>query len=89
MAIDTGLGSTIVDMLSVTTDDGYLQMVDVRNARVTGWLILEPLLFTHEWWGGPGSRVALVGYGDGYLQLADLRRPAQLYVSVARGPPPW
>lgn len=77
-------------MLSATTDDGYLHMVDARNSRVTGGLILEPLLFTHEWWGGPGSRVALVGYGDGYLQLADLRRPAQLYVNVARAPwPQW
>lgn len=79
----TGLGSTLVDMLSVTSDDGYLQMVDARNGRVTSEQFLEPLLFTHEWWGGPGSRVALVGYGDGYLQLADLRRPAPLYVGVA------
>lgn len=57
-------------LLSFTTDSGMLNIADLRMGRVVQRWVLDKYSFAHEWLDTDGSS-AVVGFGDGRLQLVD------------------
>lgn len=59
------------NLFSCTTDEGWMQLFDVRAKNSVRHWFLSRYLFTHEWLD---DHRIVGGYGDGHIQLIDTQQ---------------